>query len=119
MVGPFSWAVFVAIIVSACHLGHGSGEVFAGVTSHCKPLRLETPSGPIMVGCRFVCTNGGQAHRNQIACLTLPTHVYDCMQPAVNYTCKLGVCNDGPNCKPSNLYTGCWRVETPVVKRNL
>uniref|UniRef100_A0A131Z4Y5 Evasin n=1 Tax=Rhipicephalus appendiculatus TaxID=34631 RepID=A0A131Z4Y5_RHIAP len=89
----FSWGTFFLIIVSA---GHGEGNKWPEApkdfeliraTATCRALYLYTHAGVTVSSAGF--------HR---------------MKCEVNYTCKLGLCDQALNCQPSNLLVGCWKL---------
>uniref|UniRef100_A0A131Z6N2 Evasin n=1 Tax=Rhipicephalus appendiculatus TaxID=34631 RepID=A0A131Z6N2_RHIAP len=118
----FSWGTFFLIIVSA---GHGEGNKWPEApkdfeliraTATCRALYLYTHAGVKRVTCKWDCKHEGpgktEVHSSKQGdeCLTVSSAGFHRMKCEVNYTCKLGLCDQALNCQPSNLLVGCWKL---------
>ncbi|KAL3245349.1 hypothetical protein MRX96_046992 [Rhipicephalus microplus] len=119
MIQFLAWALL--FITIACHEGHGNQVEVPSGHSTCRYLHLHTPAGNKPVGCTWHCTNKGvggstvKSESNSRECLTVsPTGFYG-MKCGVNYTCKLGLCDEQDKCNPSNLFVGCWKEADPQI----
>uniref|UniRef100_L7M8Y9 Evasin n=1 Tax=Rhipicephalus pulchellus TaxID=72859 RepID=L7M8Y9_RHIPC len=119
MARRLSWlAVFLII---ACHLGHGEERKPQSGHTICRYLHLYTHAGNKPVGCQRHCisTGAGKAihrtNRESKECITVSPTGFYAMKCEVNYTCKLGLCDENDNCNPSNLLIGCWKLDEPNV----
>ncbi|KAL3245350.1 hypothetical protein MRX96_046992 [Rhipicephalus microplus] len=90
MIQFLAWALL--FITIACHEGHGNQVEVPSGHSTCRYLHLHTPAG------------------NTVS----PTGFYG-MKCGVNYTCKLGLCDEQDKCNPSNLFVGCWKEADPQI----
>uniref|UniRef100_L7MAB0 Evasin n=1 Tax=Rhipicephalus pulchellus TaxID=72859 RepID=L7MAB0_RHIPC len=115
MVQIFSWATLFIFLVSACHHGHGQHPAGQRGSTECQHLQLETAAGKKNVGCKLACETKGSVEAvinvglGSEECLTVSISGYHRMAAGVNYTCKLGLCQKGTECHPSNLLIGCWK----------